>query len=88
VFHTCLEYFGDSSLVHPPLYNLNIRDARNILVSITCSEKRFDKCEVNSAIDSIHKMANDKSNIIYGVMKDNSLENTVNVAVIASGYDT
>jgi cell division GTPase FtsZ len=50
--------------------------------------KHADKCEVNSAIDSIHKMANDKSNIIYGVMKDNSLENTVNVAVIASGYDT
>lgn len=69
------------------LFNEDIEDAQNILISVAGTEENISMFEVTEAANTIHEMANSSANIIWGAYADNSLGDTVTVTIVASGFD-
>ena len=69
------------------LFNEDIEDAQNILISVAGTEENISMFEVTEAANAIHEMASSSANIIWGAYADNSLGDTVTVTIVASGFD-
>ncbi len=69
-----------------PLLDVSIEGARGVLLNISGGSD-LGLFEVNEAAEVITSAAHPDSNIIFGAVIDDSLEETVRVTVIATGFD-
>jgi cell division protein FtsZ len=72
--------------ISSPLLETTISGARGIIVNITASPD-IGLEEADTATTMITNEAHPDANIIWGVTFDNSLEDTMNITVIATGFD-
>jgi cell division protein FtsZ len=85
--HACIEA-AQTAIQSSLLENIDIKGAKGILVNIS-SNSDLSVFEVDQAMDLIYQAAGaNDSNVIFGVVEDNSLENKVRVTVIATGFDS
>jgi cell division protein FtsZ len=71
--------------VASPLLETSMDGARSILLSIT-GGRDLSLWEVNEAAKAVAEAAHPDANIIFGAMVDESLEESVWVTVVATGY--
>ena len=77
-----------SSALDSPLLNDNrITGAKNVLLLIVSGEEEITIDEIGLINDYIQERAGHGANIIMGVGEDNSLENSISITVIATGFD-
>ena len=77
-----------SSALDSPLLNDNrITGAKNVLLLIVSGQEEITIDEIGLINDYIQERAGHGANIIMGVGEDNSLENSISVTVIATGFD-
>jgi cell division protein FtsZ len=69
-----------------PLLETTLEGARSILLSIT-GGRDLSLWEVNEAARAVQEAAHPDSNIIFGAMLDEKLEDEVWITVVATGYD-
>ena len=73
--------------ISSPLLETSIKGARGIIINITASPD-IGLDEVNEASTLIQEEAHPDANVIWGAAFDESLEDTMNVTVIATGFDS
>jgi cell division protein FtsZ len=71
--------------IHSPLLETELMGAQGILINIT-GGKDLTLKEVNAAAEIIGNIADENANIIFGTVIDESLEDTVRVTVLATGF--
>jgi len=77
-----------SSALDSPLLNDNrIKGAKNVLLLIVSGKEEITIDEIGLINDYIQEKAGNGANIIMGVGEDNSLQNSISVTVIATGFD-
>ncbi|MEM9565098.1 MAG: cell division protein FtsZ [Actinomycetota bacterium] len=69
-----------------PLLEASIEGARGILLTIAGSSE-LGLFEVSEAAEIIHDVAHPDANIIFGTVVDESLDDEIQVTVIAAGFD-
>ena len=72
--------------VNSPLLETSIQGAKSVLYNIT-GGPNLGLMEVNEASEIITEAAHEDANIIFGTAIDESLEDTVRITVIATGFD-
>jgi cell division protein FtsZ len=75
---------AEKAISHPLLEDISIKGARGVLVNITSSHD-LAMNELNEAMDRIHQETGDEINLIWGQAIDDSLENEIQITVIATG---
>ena len=77
----------EGALNSPLLNNNDIRGARNILVNITSGDKlEVTMDEMNLINEYVQEKAGNSADLIYGVALEPSLEESISVTVIATGF--
>jgi len=72
-----------------PLLNDNeIRGASNILLNITSGSEEISMDEVSEITDYIQSEAGSMADIIFGVVKDESIGNQINITLVATGFES
>ena len=75
------------SATSSPLLEQTIHGAKALLVNITASED-MTLAETSEAMNFIHELCDQEEvNIIFGTVTDPSLEGTVRISVLATGFD-
>lgn len=70
-----------------PILNMTIQGARHVLLNITGSSD-LDLFEIEEIVATIQEMVIPGGNFIFTTIQDELLDNTVEVMVIASGFET
>ncbi len=73
--------------IHSQLLDISIDGARGILFNVTGSED-MSLFEVNEAAEIVRRTAHPEANIIFGAVIDPSLNDTLRITVIATGFDS
>ena len=76
---------AEKAISSPLLEDVSIHGARGILINVTAGED-VTLQEINEAAELIHAEAHDEANIIWGMVIDPALEDSVRVTVIATGF--
>lgn len=76
---------AEKAVSSPLLEDVSIHGARGVLINVTASPD-VTLQEVNEAAELIHGEAHEEANIIWGMVIDPDLEDTVRVTVIATGF--
>lgn len=76
---------AEKAVSSPLLEDVSIHGARGVLINVTASPD-VTLQEVNEAAELIHAEAHEDANIIWGMVIDHDLEDTVRVTVIATGF--
>lgn len=71
--------------INSPLLETSIQGARSVLYNIT-GGPNLGLMEVSEASDIINEAAHEDANIIFGTAIDESLEDTVRITVVATGF--
>ncbi len=75
--------------MNSPLLNDNeIKGATNILLYITTGEEDITFDEITEITDHVQKESGNTADTIWGVGKDEYLGNSINITIIATGFDT
>ncbi len=77
---------AESAITSPLLEDISIDGARGILINVTASPD-FRIEELNEACSYIRNKAHEDVNLIFGLVLDESLSDTVRITVIATGID-
>ncbi|MDW7691253.1 cell division protein FtsZ [Flammeovirgaceae bacterium SG7u.111] len=79
---------AEGAITSPLLNNTNIFGAKFILLSIVVGdEDNFQMDELEEITDYIQEQAGDDAEIIFGQATDQSLGDSINVTIIATGFD-
>ncbi len=73
--------------IHSQLLDISIDGARGILFNVTGSED-MSLFEVNEAAEIIRRTAHPEANIIFGAVIDPTLNDTLRITVIATGFES
>ena len=76
---------GEKAISSPLLEDISIHGARGVLINVTASPD-VTLQEINEAAELIHAEAHDDATIIWGMVIDPELDDTVRVTVIATGF--
>lgn len=76
----------EAAVNSPLLDNIGLEGARAIIVNITASEESLRMDETTSIVEYVQETAGMEANIIYGIVYDESMEDTLRVTVIATRY--
>ncbi len=76
---------AEKAVSSPLLDDVSIQGARGVLINVTASPD-VTLQEVNEAAELIHAEAHEDANIIWGMVFDESAQDTVRVTVIATGF--
>lgn len=71
--------------IHSPLLETSIDGAGGVLINITGS-RDLGLLEINEAAELVQKSVDQDANIIFGAVIDESLEDEINITVIATGF--
>ncbi|HEX9181508.1 MAG TPA: cell division protein FtsZ [Burkholderiales bacterium] len=69
----------------PLLEDINISDARGVLVNISASEATFELQEMYDVMDTIKTFAADSATVIVGTVYDDALSDDLRVTIVATG---
>lgn len=75
-----------AAALRSPLLDMTVDGARAVLINITGSSD-VSLIEINEAVSMITDIADPDANIIFGADIDETLEDTVRVTVIATGFE-
>ena len=76
---------AEKAISSPLLEDISIHGARGVLINVTASPD-VTLQEVNEAAELIHSESHDDANIIWGMVIDPNLQDSVRVTVIATGF--
>jgi cell division protein FtsZ len=76
------------ALTSPLLNDNDIIGAKDILLNLTYGKDEIKMDEITEITNYIEDAVGDSSNIIWGTGKDDSLEDDINVTIIATGFET
>ncbi|NOZ47476.1 MAG: cell division protein FtsZ [Chlorobi bacterium] len=75
------------ALSSPLLNNNDIHGASNILLNLTSGKDEIRMDEVGQITDYVQEASGQKANIIWGIGIDESLEEKINITIIATGFN-
>ena len=79
------EVAGNMAIKSELLEDINLKNARGVLVNITAKEPTLrDQREVSEIVDEI---VSDDANIIYGLVYDDNFKDELQVTIVATGVD-
>lgn len=76
----------ETALASPLLNDNHIRGAKNILLNITSGKEEILMDEISEITDYIQQEAGLTAEIIWGLGNDPSLENKINITLVATGF--
>lgn len=76
---------AEKAISSPLLEDISIHGAKGILINVTAGMD-VTLQEINEAAELIHAEAHDDANIIWGMVIDEEMSDTVRVTVIATGF--
>jgi cell division protein FtsZ len=79
---------AEMALSSPLLNDNEIKGANNILLNITSGSEEISMDEITEITDFIQSEAGSNAEIIFGVVKDESLGNKISITVVATGFET
>lgn len=77
----------ETALSSPLLNDNQITGAKNILLNITSGKEEILMDEITEITDYIQNEAGSSADIIWGLGKDDTLENKICVTLVATGFD-
>ncbi len=78
---------AQKAISSPLLEDLSIQGARGVIINITAATE-LGLLEINDAASLIQEEAHEDAEVIWGVVLDDSLGDSIRVTVIATGFDT
>jgi cell division protein FtsZ len=79
---------AEMALSSPLLNDNEIKGASNILLNITSGSEEISMDEVSEITDFIQSEAGSTADIIFGVVKDESLGNKISITIVATGFES
>ncbi len=76
----------ENALNSPLLEGIDLRNAKNALVNIYHNGKDFLLSEVDSVLAKIREATNKDLNIIYGLVEDEGLDDSITITLIVTGF--
>jgi len=76
---------AEQAVACPLLEDINISDARGVLVNISASKATFQLQEMYDVMETIKAFAADSATVIVGTVYDESLEDGLRVTIVATG---
>jgi len=76
---------AEQAVACPLLEDINISDARGVLVNISASKATFQLQEMYDVMETIKAFAADSATVIVGTVYDDSLEDGLRVTIVATG---
>lgn len=77
---------AEQALASPPLANLNLADAKGVLVFINGANGRFRMSETKTVMNTIRAGLSPEAHVIFGASYDDALGDDIRVTVIAAGF--
>jgi cell division protein FtsZ len=76
---------AEQAVACPLLEDINISDARGVLVNISASRGSFQLQEMYDVMETIKAFAADSATVIVGTVYDDHLEDQLRVTIVATG---
>ena len=76
---------AEQAVACPLLEDINISDARGMLVNISASKASFQLQEMYDVMETIKAFAADSATVIVGTVYDEALEDNLRVTIVATG---
>ncbi len=76
---------AEQAVACPLLEDINISDARGVLVNISASKASFQLQEMYEVMETIKAFAADSATVIVGTVYDESIEDNLRVTIVATG---
>ena len=76
---------AEQAVACPLLEDINISDARGVLVNISASRGSFQLQEMYDVMETIKAFAAESATVIVGTVYDDSLEDGLRVTIVATG---
>ncbi len=76
---------AEQAVACPLLEDINISDARGVLINISASKASFQLQEMYDVMETIKAFAADSATVIVGTVYDETLEDNLRVTIVATG---
>ena len=76
---------AEQAVACPLLEDINISDARGVLVNISASKASFQLQEMYDVMETIKAFAADSATVIVGTVYDETIEDNLRVTIVATG---
>lgn len=76
---------AEQAIACPLLEDVNISDARGVLINISASKETFQLQEMYDVMETIKAFAADSATVIIGTVYDESLQDGLRVTIVATG---
>jgi cell division protein FtsZ len=76
---------AEQAIACPLLEDVNISDARGVLINISASKATFQLQEMYDVMETIKAFAAESATVIIGTVYDDSLEDSIRVTIVATG---
>jgi cell division protein FtsZ len=76
---------AEQAVACPLLEDINIQDARGVLINISASKSSFQLQEMYDVMETIKAFAADSATVIVGTVYDEALEDNLRVTIVATG---
>ena len=76
---------AEQAVACPLLEDINIQDARGVLINISASKSSFQLQEMYDVMETIKAFAADSATVIVGTVYDETLEDNLRVTIVATG---
>jgi cell division protein FtsZ len=76
---------AEQAIACPLLEDVNISDARGVLINISASKATFQLQEMYDVMETIKAFAAESATVIVGTVYDDSLEDSIRVTIVATG---
>lgn len=76
---------AEQAVACPLLEDINISDARGVLVNISASKETFQLQEMYDVMETIKAFAAESATVIVGTVYDEALEDNLRVTIVATG---
>ena len=78
---------AEQAVACPLLEDINILDARGVLINISASRDSFQLQEMYDVMDTIKTFAADSATVIVGAVYDEELKDSLRVTIVATGLN-
>jgi cell division protein FtsZ len=82
------ELAAEQAIACPLLEDINISDARGVLVNISASKASFELQEMYDVMDTIKAFAAESATVIVGAVYDDELQDDIRVTIVATGLNS
>ena len=82
------ELAAEQAIACPLLEDINISDARGVLINISASKASFELQEMYDVMDTIKTFAAESATVIVGAVYDDELQDDIRVTIVATGLNS